>query len=198
MSAIPPPQPEKRLFPEWMYHPTFLCALTVAAIAAVILGYVMPMSMAYQPHVRTPYELPAHRAVFVHDSSGSVECIITEHGDPNAMTDHFMIEDAGYISFTGHRVAPRATAGMVLICQGPVSITVDPDWRYTLASNETAKVALTFFGGFGLIWVCVRVRDWFRRRRRPVTIDFATGGGSGSSPRRGTWRRAGRRRERRR
>src|SRR5205807_6969686 len=98
-------------------RPIFLCVLTVAAITAVILGFVMPMSMAYQPHVRTPYELPAHHAVFVHDSSGP--------------------------PFTGHRVAPRATAGMVLICQGSVSITVDPDWRYTLA--------LTFFGGFGLI-----------------------------------------------
>jgi hypothetical protein len=198
MTAVPPPQPVKRLLPEWMYRPLFLCALTVTGIAAVILGYVMPMSMAYQPRVRTPYELPVHHAVFVHTSRSSVECIVTDHGDIKAVTDHFLIGKAGLVSFTGHRLPPQATAGATLICDNRVTITVDPDWRYTLANSEPAKVALTFFGALALLWVVHRVRDRFRRSRRSGPVELTTDAGSGSSPRRGTWRRAGRPRERRR
>jgi hypothetical protein len=198
VSAIPPPRLEKRLLPGWMYRPIFLCALTVAAAAALIIGYVMPLSMAYQPRTRTPYELPAHHAVFVHTSRSSVECIITEHGDIKAVTDHFLIGKPGLVSFTGHRLSPQATAGATLLCDNRVAITVDPDWRYTLANSQPAKVTLTFFGAFAWLWVFHRVRDRFRRSRRSGPIELTTGGGSGSSPRRETWRRAGRRRERQR
>ena len=191
MNAMPPSQPEKRrLFPGWMTHPTFLWALTVAAIPALILGCVMPVSLLFQPRVRTPYELPAGHAVFVYNGSGSIECVITEHGD---ITEQLVTGPRDFVPFAGQRLAPRAAAGATLRCRDSVVITVDPDWRYTLANNQSAKLGLTFFAAFALAWVLGRVRDRFRRRRRPVTTEV-TGGGSGSLPRRGTWRRAGRRR----
>ena len=191
---LPELRPESRLFPRWMFGPTFLWALTVVAIPAVILGCVMPMTLAFQSRIRTPYELPAHHAVFVHTSEGPTECIVVEHGDVHGdPTDHFMIGRRGMVPFTGHRLPSQAAAGAALICRDWVVVTVDPDWRYTLANNQRAKEALTLFGVFGLAWVLHRVRDRFRHRRRPVTTEV-TGGGSGSLPRRGTWRRAGRRR----
>jgi hypothetical protein len=185
----------ERPFPEWMYHPTFVWALTLAAIPALVLGCVMPISLLYQPPVRTPYELPTHHAVFVYNNEGNFECTITEHGD---VTEQFTTGRRDFVPFAGQRVAARSAAGATLRCRASVVITVDPDWRYTLANNQPVKLVLAFFGAFALMWVYRRVRDWFRQRRRPVTIDFTTGGGSGSSPRRETWRRAGRRRERQR
>jgi hypothetical protein len=190
MSAMPASRPEKRLFPGWTYGPTFLWALVAAAVPALILGCVMPVSLLFQPRVRTPYELPAGHAVFVYNSGGAFECDITEHGD---VTEHFVTGRRDFVPFAGQRVAPRTTAGATMKCRDSVIVTVDPDWRYTLANNQPAKLGLTFFAIFALAPALVRVRDRIRRRRRPVTIDF-TGGGSGSSPRRGTWRRAGRRR----
>ena len=182
--------------PDVLYRPAFLWALAAAAIPALILGCVMPVSLLFQPRVRTPYELPAHHAVFVYNDDGDFECTITdEHGD---VTEHFVTGRRDFVPFAGRRLAPRTTAGAMLKCRGSVIITVDPDWRYTLANNQPTKLVLAFFGAIAFGWISARVRGRVRRRRRPVATEFPTYGGSGSSPRRGTWRPAGRRRERQR
>jgi hypothetical protein len=160
--GLPIQRPEKRVLPGWMYHPAFLWALTVAAVPALVLGWLMPLRLAFQPTIRTPYELPAQHAVFVHTSTAETDCTITENG---AETFHMSIAKSGPLPFSGFRVPPRATAGATLKCTSRVVVTVDPDWRYPLANSQPAKWTLTLFGFFGLAWIYFRVRTWFRRWR---------------------------------
>ncbi len=148
----------------WWHHTFLICVLMVVGVVGLGLGDIMPRVLASNASRRGPYPLPAHHAVFIYTWTSETECSITEGGRE---TFHIRIARAEPIPFTGYRLAPWPTAGATLSCEGGAQVTVDPDWRYDLSNNQTAKVSLTVVGFPALVlgvWIAVQRRS---RSSRP-------------------------------
>ena len=147
----------------WWQRTIPLWVLIVVGVPAFGLGLVLPLALAMQPHTPTPHTLPAGHPVFVYTSSSNAQCDVSEHGGE---TFHVWIDRADPMPFTGYRLPPRASDGDTLICDTPVMTAVDPDWRYTLANSQAAKVSLTIVGFFAVLQAYRRIRERLARSRR--------------------------------
>jgi hypothetical protein len=147
----------------WWQRAGFLCVLAVVGVPALGLGLVLPIALSGQPPARMPYAVPAKHAVFLSTTSHATECTVSE-GGVEAL--HVSIAEAQPLPFTGYRLAPRTSGAATVSCTRPTMVTVDPDWRYTLADSQAAKLTLTVVGVFALVYISARTRHRFWRRIR--------------------------------
>jgi hypothetical protein len=146
----------------WWQRTIPLWVLVIIGVPAYGLGLVLPFALVLQPYTRTPYTLPAGHSVFVYTISDNAQCDVSQHGGG---TFHVWIDRADPVLFTGYRL-PRAAAGDTLTCASSVMTAVDPDWRYTLANSQAAKVSLTLIGVFAVLQAYRRIRERIARSRR--------------------------------
>jgi hypothetical protein len=169
----------------WMRYYLFLvvCGLLTNALD---LGL---RSLSHEAPTPTPYTLPAHHAVYVHTAGGPTEC-----GVDDGVTEPFLVSipASSFVSLGGYRLDAGALDSVIAGCTAPTTVVIDPDFRYSLASNLPFRAMVLAVGSFGLSSGLIgATKVWILRRRRARRA--ATGGGSGSSPRRVTLRRVGRR-----
>jgi hypothetical protein len=148
----------------WRRRRAFLWALLAVGLAALSLGWLMPLALAGEPATPMPYTWPAHQAIFLHTATHSAKCTITEKG---VEIDHVEIPTATPLPFTGVHLAPRASGPATVTCPRYTTVTVDPDLRYSLAGSQVFKLTLTVIGVLSLTWV-LRRRHHLRRPRRFV------------------------------
>jgi len=147
----------------WWQRTIPLWVLVIVGVPAFGLGLVLPFTLAMQPHTATPYTLPTGHPVFVYTGWSNAQCDVFEHGN---RTFHGWIDEADPIPFAGYRLPLRTSEGDTLICDTPVMTAVDPDWRYTLANSQAAKVPLTIVGFFAVVQAYRRIRERIGRSRR--------------------------------
>ena len=151
--------PRRWLLP-WWRRTVPLWVLAVAGLPAFGLGLVLPIVLAIRPHTPMPYTVPPGHAVFLYTTSHATNCTVSECG---VETLHVSIAEAEPLPFTGYRLAPRRAASVTVSCTQPATVAVDPDWRYTLANSQAAKLTLTVVGTLALVQLYLRARDRFWR-----------------------------------
>ena len=152
-------------------------------------------SLSSEPPTPTPYQWPAHHAVYVHTGGAPTQCRVDD-----GVTEPFVVSIPGttWVTLGGRELTAGPRDAVIASCTAPTTIVLDPDVRYNLADSDGVRVLVELFAylGFWSTLADILVQRALRGLRRAPAAPTPTAPietGSDSSRRRVTLRRVGNR-----